>query len=270
MEPKVFIDPIVYRKIMHWVNKSTVEISGLGKVLVNEAGDIIVTSAILVEQENAAASTDLDPQSVAKAMFELRNEPGELKFWWHSHVNMEVFWSGTDTATMEVLGAHGWFVSTVFNKKAQSRTAIYQKVPYRMFKDEITLALYANIPESTVKEWDEQFEKNCKTKVWPVTPYKSWAERDAEEKEKKTSTPRPFSSVREGRLVSESVENLMDVPDKHFPTYVDDWEVWFNDGTTMKVRDFEDKYDVDFNDPETKAMVQHEGRYETEFPHPAS
>jgi hypothetical protein len=163
METKIIIQHEVYTKIMHWVDKAVGEVSGLGKIQVAENGDLIVTSAILVEQQNTAASTDLDPGAVAKAMFELKDTPGELRFWWHSHVNMAVFWSGTDTATMQTLGAHGWFLSTVFNKKREMRSAIFQQKPFRLFVDNLNTQIEVISPAYDVNTWDSEFQEKCKS-----------------------------------------------------------------------------------------------------------
>ena len=95
---RVCIDRPVYQKILHWVDKSTEEISGLGKVVM-ENGVFVVKSAVLAKQENTPSHTEMNGTAVAKMMYQLKDEPGHLNFWWHSHANMEVFWSGEDTDT---------------------------------------------------------------------------------------------------------------------------------------------------------------------------
>lgn len=82
---KVEIDEMVYQKVMHWVNKSEFEVSGLGKVVIDpERPNILqVVDAMLLDQENGTSSTDLKPESICKAMYELKDTPGELKWWWH-------------------------------------------------------------------------------------------------------------------------------------------------------------------------------------------
>lgn len=59
----------------------------------------------------------MDAASIAKAMYETRDDEGMFNFWWHSHVNMGVFWSGTDMDTIRQIGSQGFVVATVFNKK---------------------------------------------------------------------------------------------------------------------------------------------------------
>lgn len=165
-KPKVVIDNLVYRKIMHWVNKSSNEVSGLGTLTLEEGGIFRVTSALMLPQRNGAAHTDIEPEDVNKLLFETRNEPGNLRFWWHSHVQMSVFWSGTDMDTIKKLGAHGWFLSTVFNQKNEMRSAYYSfdglQTPFgnqSLFLDELETQVEA-APHPDATEWDEEYTKN--------------------------------------------------------------------------------------------------------------
>ena len=92
----ITIPPEIHAEIMYYVNKSNVEISGLGRIVRDSNGNMVVNKIYLIEQENSAASTDLSEEAVSKLLFESRKDEGALNFWWHSHVNMDVFWSGTD------------------------------------------------------------------------------------------------------------------------------------------------------------------------------
>ncbi len=157
----VEIDEEVYAKIMHWIDKASGEVSGLGKVeLVN--GVFRVTSAILLLQENTSVTTDIDAKAVGKAMFELKDEPGQLNWWWHSHVNMDVFWSGTDLDTIHQIGQGGWFLATVLNKKREMKSAYFQKggpggLPGIFVDDLPTRTIYL-FEESKIEEWNKDFE----------------------------------------------------------------------------------------------------------------
>jgi hypothetical protein len=158
-ELAVEIDDEVYAKIMHWIDKADGEVSGLGKVeLVN--GVMRVTSAILLKQENTSVTTDIDAAAVGKAMFELKDSPGQLNWWWHSHVNMDVFWSGTDLDTIHKIGQGGWFLSTVLNKKREMLSAYFQKgnghLP-PLFIDNIPTSTQTYVTEEQTKIWDKEF-----------------------------------------------------------------------------------------------------------------
>lgn len=172
---KLIIDEQVYKKVMHWVNKAgNKEISGLGNIKI-ENGNFKVISAILLPQKNGAATTDIEPEAVCKAMYDLRNSEGELKWWWHSHVDMGVFWSGTDHSTIQSFGSGGWAVATVFNKKAEKKTAFYSKdgkvTPIGiepLFIDDIITEISGD-PKDT-SEWDAEFKANVTDLETPYVP----------------------------------------------------------------------------------------------------
>ena len=104
MLEKIVIGREAYDKIMHYVHKAKFEISGFGNVQVID-GIPTVTDIILLKQENDPTETEIDADAIAKAIYDhhVSGMEGELKFWWHSHVNMGVFWSGTDNATIKQL-----------------------------------------------------------------------------------------------------------------------------------------------------------------------
>ncbi len=167
-ELAVEIDEGVYAKIMHWIDKADGEVSGLGKVeMVN--GVMRVTSAILLKQENTSVATDIDAAAVGKAMFELRETPGVLNWWWHSHVNMDVFWSGTDLDTIHKIGQGGWFLSTVLNKRREMLSAYYQKgdkhIP-PLFIDNIPTSTQTYVTEEQTAAWDKEFDDKVTEKKY--------------------------------------------------------------------------------------------------------
>jgi len=159
-EASIYIEPLVYRKIMHWIDKAdSSEVSGLGKLMIDGDGDIVVIDAILCKQVNSSGSSDLDEQDVNKAMFDLRDTKGELRWWWHSHALMGVFWSGTDKDTIGKLGGTGWIVSTVFNKKREHKSSIYMGSPLPVFKDDVTFRLLSDrTPAEVVAAWDAEYD----------------------------------------------------------------------------------------------------------------
>lgn len=175
----VEIDEEVYAKIMHWIDKASGEVSGLGKIeMVN--GVFRVTSAILLKQENTSVTTDIDAKAVGKAMFELKDEPGQLNWWWHSHVNMDVFWSGTDLDTIHQIGQGGWFLATVLNKKREMKSAYFQKggvagLPGLFIDDLPTRTIYL-YEEAKMQEWDKDFDEKVTEKKWsfPSTGSSGW------------------------------------------------------------------------------------------------
>jgi hypothetical protein len=178
-KPTVIIENEVFQKIMFWVNKSNYEVSGLGVLRVEDDGVLRVVDAMLLPQKNGPTHTDIEPEHVGKLMFQMKDTPGELRFWWHSHVDMPVFWSGTDLDTIEKLGMGGWFLSTVFNKKREMKSCFYavqgSNTPWgteELFLDDLTTTVPAFV-HARQAEWEEQYTTN-------VTNQASfWAGKDA-------------------------------------------------------------------------------------------
>jgi hypothetical protein len=154
---------------MHWVKKASPdEVSGLGKVVIDDDGLFTISKAILLPQENSGGSTDIEAEDMSRAMFKMKDDPGSLNFWWHSHGNMGVFWSATDDATIDALAKNGWFISTVFNAKSESLTCFYQgskSGSVELCLDNLRLNLVAHFPTELTGAWDSEYEKNVKKKT---------------------------------------------------------------------------------------------------------
>lgn len=173
---KIVIPQLVYAKVMHWVDKANGEVSGFGTVKYNAATQSFdVVDAYLLKQEGGASHTDIDAAALAKLMYTTRNDEGDLKWWWHSHVNMDVFWSTTDTTTIKDLGKHGWAVATVFNKRHETRSAVCYVTKSDFselveYKDNIpTEVLSPALSEEIIAAWDAEFTENVTENKY--TPY---------------------------------------------------------------------------------------------------
>lgn len=131
MIKKVFILDKAREKVQFWVNQADIEVSGFGTAYYDkELDSIVVTDAWVLKQKTAgAAHTEIDGEALAALSEEVAAiDPRlELRWWWHSHVNMQAFWSGTDTTTIKELGANGWISATVFNKRGETRSAVCVK-----------------------------------------------------------------------------------------------------------------------------------------------
>jgi hypothetical protein len=118
MEVNIAVDAL--RKIQSWTRIVDGEVSGMGMASF-EDGRLVITDAFLLKQTCGDSSTELDDSAIANLIREVdeSGKPAEnLRFWWHSHNNMGVFWSGTDEATIKgMVESGGWSVSLVINKK---------------------------------------------------------------------------------------------------------------------------------------------------------
>ena len=161
----LYIDPECRKKIQYWADAADGEVSGLGLVE-NEDGKMVVRDVYILEQECSGSDTEIDPEAIAKLMTELLQngkDPGKLKFWWHSHVNMGCFWSGTDDECAETLSSEFAF-STVVNKKGESKTRLDLYNPFRITVDNIRLLEIVPEDENLKKQCEQDVKDKVKTK----------------------------------------------------------------------------------------------------------
>jgi len=138
--PEISIKQDVYRKINAYADLCHNEISALGSVsIVNNK--ILIDDVFLFEQVVSGSSTILSQEDVSKFMCDYirkGKDPSKLKFWWHSHVNMETFWSGTDTNTIDHFSSD-WMISMVSNKRNEFKLRLDLFTPFRMYMDDLPL-----------------------------------------------------------------------------------------------------------------------------------
>lgn len=172
----VVIPDEIYQQCMWWVNKSDYEVSWFGNVVFDEKKkEFTVKKVTLLEQENTGSETEIKAESLCQAMFELKDEEGELKWWGHSHVNMNVFWSGQDMHTIRELGRQGWILATVFNQKEETRSAYLQSVnilgnEHDFFVDNIRTVVPRYLSDEEVSKWDAMYKEKVKEKSVTVYP----------------------------------------------------------------------------------------------------
>ena len=161
----VYIKPECHAEIMFHVNKSQVEVSGLGRIEKTSCGSLVVTKVYLLDQENSAVVTDINADKVAELMYTSREDTGDLNFWWHSHVNMDTYWSQTDMDTIKQFGKNGYLLSTVFNKKGSHRTSYFQGATDflpSLFMDELDTSFEYLPTSELVAAWDKEHDDKCK------------------------------------------------------------------------------------------------------------
>jgi len=125
---KMRIKADAFAKLKAYVDLVDTEISGLGKIEIDEQKNIIVVDFKIFEQTASAGSTNIDSKAIAKFFYELQQKNESTvpwNLWWHSHAHMEPFWSGTDNKTIEDHAGGGAFLaSLVINKKLQAKARL--------------------------------------------------------------------------------------------------------------------------------------------------
>ena len=148
--PKILLATEVNEMLLHWVDLADGEVSGLG--LVEEQTDdgglitaLKITKVFLPKQTCTGANTELDQDSVARVMMEIP-EPSKLRLWWHSHGDMDTFWSGTDDDTIRRLANDGLLLSVVLNKAGKMLARLDQFTPLRVTIDDLPVfCLYPDL-----------------------------------------------------------------------------------------------------------------------------
>src|SRR5215217_1637411 len=187
---KIVLPREIDQKIMYMVHKADKEISGLGDAEIDlENKLIIIKSAFLLKQECGPTEPEIDEQAVGAAMFQAHEDfvasqgavNRSIKFWWHSHVNMGVFWSGTDKESIAKLSKNSWFSHIVFNKKGERLAAIGYPVTMEscgltktivQYNDKIDIIHEPKAPSNN-EAWDLEFKENYKEKSH-VTTQGNW------------------------------------------------------------------------------------------------
>ena len=169
-KPRLYIPRKVYQKVMHFVNECSSEVSGFGLCsYVPDKNYFWVRDVFLLDQEVGSAHTDIDAEALGKLEYEcLRDKrEGELNFWWHSHVNMSVFWSGQDTQTINNIAKNGYCLATVFNKKNEMRSAVSFKSQFGvMFIDELDTIVYDPEPSANdIATWNDEIKAKVRERV---------------------------------------------------------------------------------------------------------
>jgi hypothetical protein len=126
---RVFITPEANRKRQAYIDQCKWEISGLGTVEVIN-GYLVITDVFLLQQTVQDWHTSLHKKAIQRLLREVTlagRSTQDLKYWWHSHVEGDCQWSGTDTNTMKntfMIAPTDFMVSTVGNKYGESKTRI--------------------------------------------------------------------------------------------------------------------------------------------------
>lgn len=171
---KLTIPDDVYQKIAYWLRKTANEVSGFGSLEWNaEAKAFTVKDVILLKQEVGRASTEICPAALGKAMFQMKDEPLGLKWHWHTHPNMGVFWSGDDMEIIRSLGQQGWIIATVFNEKGEHKSAFYTKTQvlgqdHDVFKNDLPTEVVRFLPRAFFQALDEEYDKCVTTTKYPA------------------------------------------------------------------------------------------------------
>ncbi len=140
---KIIIQAPAWEKIMQFTTLATGEISGLGKVEKID-GHLTVTDVEIFEQTTSGAHSTIPTEALAKFQDDIVRAGGSMKnytLWWHSHAHMAVFFSGTDTNTIDGSTEFPYLVSLVVNKKGEFKARLDIHHPVHLCADNIDVEI---------------------------------------------------------------------------------------------------------------------------------
>lgn len=213
---KLLVPLAIYRKIMAYVQICDLEISGFAELEYNEARNaFIVGEPYLLEQEVSGAATHMDEEDVSKFNLQYIKKGGTQlpRLWWHSHVDMQAFFSAIDEDTLKQLQNDTFIVALVLNKRKEwkAKAYLYSETDSNImgikFKTKEWIEIdplpaeveleYERIPEALKKEVD----KKVKKQVHKITVY---------DKNGKGRTPYPSPLIWDGR--GEKIKKYLQLP----------------------------------------------------------
>ncbi len=124
-----------WQTMMSYIHACPVEVNGFGYVTQTGPLDFYVYNILILEQEASMASVNVSESVLHRHLLEMVREgrsTGDMRFQWHSHVNMEAYFSSTDTANIEAY-ARGWMLSLVANKRGEFEARLDVFEPFRVW-----------------------------------------------------------------------------------------------------------------------------------------
>lgn len=138
--PKIIISPAAYADMWMMVDEVFTEVGWLGTA-VRKGQCILIEEVFVMQQECSATETSLTDEGIAEVIMRLMEEDdaagiavespdyraNKIRFWGHSHVNMDTGPSGQDDAQMGHFRQDGcdWFLRGIFNKKGKAQFTMF-------------------------------------------------------------------------------------------------------------------------------------------------
>jgi len=101
--PGIFIAARAFHRLKLLLRLCPAEIAGLGYVTQHPKG-FLIQDVFVLPQRVTDSDAELDPEALFSFLARFvaeGSDPSSLQFWWHSHVDGEVYWSETDLETIE-------------------------------------------------------------------------------------------------------------------------------------------------------------------------
>jgi len=171
--PRVLYTPEVWSIIQLAIAHCEVEIGWLGLVRKHNETDYLVYDVFIPKQTVSHTETDIDESAMsalANEIFAAGEDPGNLYYWGHSHVNMGVQPSGQDEEQVAIyLDSLPVLIRGIYNKRGESNVCVFD-TEQRVVFERVENGVYT-LSDGDESAWIEHIDKNVKQRkvVLPST-----------------------------------------------------------------------------------------------------
>lgn len=178
-KPTLILPVAHFKKLMAYVDLCDGEVTGFFDVdYIEDRKAFVMGEVHLIKQEAGAASVEMDEDNILDAMDELiaAGVTQMPRGWWHSHVEMQAFFSGTDNQTIDSDFLNDTFtVSLVVNKRREMKATlvVFEDGPYNLYEAPLRIDDLKIKLDGELEEIPEALRQEVRAKV---LPYKNEAQ----------------------------------------------------------------------------------------------
>lgn len=175
-KPTLILPVAHFKKLMAYVDLCDGEVTGFFDVdYIEDRKAFVMGEVHLIKQEAGAASVEMDEDNILDAMDELiaAGVTQMPRGWWHSHVEMQAFFSGTDNQTIDSDFLNDTFtVSLVVNKRREMKATlvVFEDGPFDLYQAPLRVDNLNIKIDGELDEIPEALKQEVREKV---LPYKS-------------------------------------------------------------------------------------------------
>lgn len=166
--PMVCIPSLTRRMLLYYADKIPTEVAGIALADIGEFRGrqaIFVSKPTIFPQKVTGGSAEFDTEEMQKCLFQMLKEGRDdeiekAKVYWHSHVNMHAFFSGTDVAGMRNIN-DSWALAIVVTKRGEFRCMLHIFSPFHITLDDLDYTFVEDpLPAELATEADNKI-KEC-------------------------------------------------------------------------------------------------------------
>lgn len=162
--PKVFITLLAFQRIKCFVDICQYEINGLGTVE-RQGNKFFIEDIFLIEQRVSPGRVVTDPKALNRFIHELvvsGGDPSKIKFQWHSHADVGVFFSLEDVDT---IGGYmnDYMISLVMNKRGDYRCRLDLFKPFYLPLEVPLLVKLPRLEANLARQCQEEMRQKVRT-----------------------------------------------------------------------------------------------------------